>query len=73
MTTTIDTQTTDENVVVILEGKELELPKTITDDDETLRKALAAFFPGAASAAIDRKKKDGVEKIHITKKADHLG
>ncbi|MEA3350951.1 MAG: hypothetical protein U9Q82_10045, partial [Chloroflexota bacterium] len=60
-------------VKVLVNGQKLQLPTEITDDDETLRKALSQFYPAAETADIKRTKTQGVETITVVKKAGTKG
>jgi hypothetical protein len=60
-----------ESVDVLIEGQTILLPKSIAASDETLKRALAPFYPGVSNATIQRDEKTG--KIEIIKRAGTKG
>jgi hypothetical protein len=70
MLPTLET-TAPESIEVLIEGQTILLPRSIAGSDETLKRALAPFYPGISNAAIKRDEKTG--KIEIFKKAGTKG
>jgi len=62
---------TTESVDVLIEGQTILLPKNIAANDETLKRALAPFYPGVSNSTIKRDEKTG--KIEIIKRAGTKG
>ena len=62
---------TTESVNVLIEGQTILLPKNIAANDETLKRALAPFYPGVSNSTIKRDEKTG--KIEIIKRAGTKG
>lgn len=59
--------------VVKIEGQDIPVDETIGASDETVKRALAPFFPDAANALITRTAKDDVTTITVVKRAGPKG
>ena len=59
--------------IISIEGQSIELPEEVASSDETEKQALAPFFPGAATAKINRSVKDDVTTITVIKQAGTKG
>jgi hypothetical protein len=57
------------DVNVHIDGQTIQLPEEVAKDDELIRKALAPFYPGAATATIERSS----GKITVIKRAGPKG
>lgn len=58
---------------VSVEGQEITLPAEIAVNDEKVKQALAPYYPGAATAKIERTEKDGVVTVKVIKQAGPKG
>jgi len=58
---------------ILIEGQTIPVPPEIGENDENVKKALAPFFPEAATAMITRTEKDGVITVNVVKRAGSKG
>ena len=56
-----------------LEGQEIPLTPEVAATDQTIRDAIAPFFPEATTAQIKREQTDGITVIRLVKKAGTKG
>lgn len=66
-------QPTPKTYLIKIEGQEIPVGPEIGASDDTVRAALAGFFPEAANAMITRTEKDGVVSINVVKRAGTKG
>lgn len=59
--------------ILTLEGQEIPLTAEVAASDETLRNALAPFYPEIATASFSREQVDGVTRIRAIKTAGTKG
>ena len=52
---------------VMIDSVTIPVPPAIGTDDNAVRRAVSAFYPGAETARIDRTEKDGVVSITLVK------
>ena len=57
----------------MLEGQEISLTDEVGATDETIRSAIAPFYPQAATAEFSRSEVDGLTRIRMVKKAGTKG
>jgi hypothetical protein len=61
------------SAVLVIEGQRIPIPTEIAVDDDKVRRALAPFFPGAASAEITRAEQDSLTTVTVVKRAGSKG
>jgi hypothetical protein len=59
--------------VVSIEGQTIPVPEEIGADDESVKRAMAPFYPEVANAMITRVEKDGTTTITVVKRAGSKG
>ncbi|MDV2994850.1 MAG: hypothetical protein N4J56_004504 [Chroococcidiopsis sp. SAG 2025] len=59
--------------ILMLEGQEISLTDEVGATDETIRSAIAPFYPEAATAEISRSEVDGLTRIRMVKRAGTKG
>ncbi|HEY9848017.1 MAG TPA: hypothetical protein V6D28_01055 [Leptolyngbyaceae cyanobacterium] len=59
--------------ILKLEGQDIPLTPEVAASDQTIRDALAPFFPDATTAEIKREEADGITVIRLVKKAGTKG
>lgn len=58
---------------VLVEGQTIPVPEEIGSSDETIKRALAPFYPEVANAGLTRSEKDGLITITVVKRAGSKG
>lgn len=61
------------NYIVKIEGQEIPVPEEIGRDDDSVKRALAPYFPDAANAMITRVEEGETVKITVVKRAGSKG
>lgn len=61
------------NYIVSVEGQSIPVPEEIGTSDESVKRALAPFYPEVSNALITRVVKDDVTTINVVKKAGSKG
>lgn len=59
--------------ILKLEGQNIPLTPEVAANDQTIRDAIAPFFPDATTAEIKREEADGITVIRLVKKAGTKG
>ena len=59
--------------LIKIDGTEMPLDDEIAKDDETLKKALSPFYPGAANSDIKRTTENGQMVVTVVKRAGSKG
>jgi hypothetical protein len=58
---------------ILIEGTTIPVPEEIGSNDDSVRRALAPFYPDAANALITRVEKDDVITVNVVKRAGTKG
>ena len=68
-----DSEITETDAVIIIEGQEFELEASLARDDKLLRTILQPHFSAVENASITRELKNGKLHVRLVKRAQHKG